>query len=336
MVAGIVLIGLSCGSAYAGSLPDEGWDVPIVMHASDYDMGTVWRNLDGSPASPGVYDDPHNQLMRIAPSGFDYGEDTWGIVQIDNIWKGFILTDHTSIKLLPSTPDLWSIGDDNMELWGVFYGHRDTKVIVNPDGSQISYGSGIQFDIWAQPMGTFAGVHGPAVNKQFGSADRLAQDRYAGIGFDAGGNAVVGAQLWMSMAGVAGFISAQPAASFNGTYYPEGIPGQGNDAGGAKLWGEFDDPAPGDVAGVDYGTANATYDQDWYHSGFTNDVADIRLQIDTELNTGYTSDFDWLVTSSDPLQTWAPHVPEPATMVLLAIGGLSILCKRSRKTDAAS
>ena len=329
-------------TAQAGSFSSTGWNVPTVMHASDYDAGTVWRALDGTDPLPGIYNDPHNELLCVAPNGVDYGEDTWGIMSIDSIHEGFILTNHTAIKLTPSLPDLWSVGDDGMELWGIFYGHKDTQVIINPDGSQISYGSGIQFDIWAQPVGSFTGgpngVHAPL---GWGSADRLAQDKYAGVGYDAAGN-IIGttttpgdtsddAFLWMTMAGAPGFFSSQPAASFNGTYYPGGGGPQGvDDAGGAKLWGEFDDPGVGDVAGVDYGTANATYDLDWYHSGFTSDKADIRLQIDTEVNTAYSADFDWLVTSSDPLQTYA--VPEPVTMlgVFMGISGLAGYVRKRR------
>ena len=72
MVVVFLFVALGCASAGAGPLPAEGWDMPIFMHARNWDMGTVWQGASGA------YTDPHNDpaLTRVGPTGGIGNEDT--------------------------------------------------------------------------------------------------------------------------------------------------------------------------------------------------------------------------------------------------------------------
>jgi hypothetical protein len=351
------------GTSQAGSLSPTGWAEPIVIHASNYDQGTVYYDPDGNPddpddpdynplypyAAPGVYNDPHNQLAYDQANGAIDDEDTWGIMRMDQILPGYV--DEANWNIKPTgDPALWNLGDSGYELWAIFYGHTDEYVTINPDGSQNSLGSGMQFDVYAQPQGTFVSINEPLVNDQFGSGQRLAEDKYDGIGYewvDDGDNiveageiqAIAGSYLIISGYAQEGFFydPANPTQvsdyDFASQFWPQGGPPGSAGDGEAQMWLSLYEE--GNAEGHAVGTANDTFNQDWFHSQISDATADMRLQIDTFLVNDNTDVYDWLVTSSDPIQTYG--VPEPVTMlgVFMGIGGLTNYMRKRKGLSLA-
>jgi hypothetical protein len=348
MVTTFVLI--ISGTTQAGTFSYSGWNLPVRYHLTNYDQGVVWVNPDGSNPDPGFYQDPRVAgdspawvdpisglpdpfndpvLMPVGMDGaMTPNEDTWGIVRLDQISEAFV--DEMHFNLEPTgDPALWNLGDPDpagtpMEVWGIFYGNTDKWVQVELDGGQQIMGDGLKFKIWAQPLGSFSDVHGPLGNKQFGSADRLAADIYAGIGYDEFGVPIPGASLWLSGEMVDGFL-IEPDTGVRAHTIATQFEGIGNLDGEAQMWSEYwggPDAQPGDGP---VGSANQAWDYNWYWADFgTNPdyVADMRLQIDNKAVTDQNAIWDWEVTSSDPGQMYG--VPEPMTMLGVFLGVSSL------------
>ena len=216
---------------------------------------------------------------------------------------------HRKLLINSAQLPLWNLGDEGVEIYGIFWGHKDTYLEVFDSSNQHTLGSGMKYKLFVQPFKTFAtqiqAATGSSFGEQkFGSAQRLGPDKYVGVGYDAAGAPIPGAYLWLSGEGAPGFIGIP------GLYDPSWTLGTqfwtaGGKDGEAHIWIEYDDAI--DIAGVDYGTANPTYDKDWFWSAVDPTCkADVRLQIDTYSvdHSLVPDEFDWLVTSSDPMQMW--------------------------------
>ena len=329
LVAAALMLTIS-GTTQAGTLRANGWNLPVRYHLTNYDQGAIWLNSDGSFPTEGFYGDP--RAAGLVPFGVDNpmspNEDTWGIANIDQIRRAWVDENHNNLE--PHIePALYNIGDPDssgtpMELWGMFYGETDEWLYVTGAGGQEVMGSGLKFQIWAQPLGAFESVHGPIGNKQFGSADRLAVDRYAGIGYDAANNPIPGAYLWLSGEAPDGFL-IEPDTGIRDHQMASQWAAPGNLDGEAQLWAEFWGGDDAQITDGPVGSANQAWDYNWYWAdmGANPDyVADMRLQLDNKMVADQNDIWDWEVTSSDPGQMYG--VPEPITMLGVFLGVSSL------------
>ena len=307
----VSLIASLGGQTLAGEFSATGWELPIRFHLTDYDQGTVWLNPDGSFPAPGFYGNPRD--AGLIPVGVDNpmvpNEDTWGIATIDQIREAYVDENHYNLE--PQLqPPLWSIGEPDpsgtpMELWGIFYGETDKWLYVTAAGGQETMGSGLKYEIWAQPLGTFEIVNGAIESKQFGSAQRLDFNKYAGIGYEADGDPIPGAQLWLSGQAAPGFVSVTDRTLEMASQWAT----PGNLDGEAQLWVELWGGPDAQLTDGPEGTANAAWDNGggWYQSdlGINPDYqADMRLQLDNKMVGNQIGPWDWEVTSSDPGQLY--------------------------------
>jgi hypothetical protein len=270
----------------------EPYNGPIKLKFQNWDVGTLYNVADGVYTGEAAL----NGLTQTPPPSRFGIEDTWGVVQLTDI-----------IGVNGNVP-LWSYLTAPTEVTGLFWGERDTSLIQTTDGSgnvtQQIEGVGLHIAFWEDP------------NKDLGDPRLL----YAGTGntgtarrtgattFD---GATEGTLLW-TLDSVAGFGTG--GNEFFATFSPSGniiFPGY-NSVGGA-LADFVTNPAG-------TGTQNPP-------NGFflDNPGADWRVTW-----TGVHDPMNvFEVLSDDPIL--ATTVPEPATMVLVALGGLGVLFGRKRK-----
>ena len=323
LMAAALMLTIS-GTTQAGSFSADGWDMPVVMHLTNWDQGTIWLGADGT------YNDPYNQLFRIGPNGAHGDEDAWGIARIDQIMPGYPSEDHKNV--LPTGADaLYNDGDSGMEIFVMFWGEQDKWTQLATDSitgaqSQLVLGEGMKVEFWAQPDDTFVNTYGMTSTDEelFGSAGRWVDgnhETYLGIGHDAVGGIIPGASLWGSGSASPGFM-APPTfpepynfdVDFKTQFWPAGTQN-----GEGEMYWDLEQ-----VTSAGEGTANETWDNDWYWSQYwPGETADIRLEFNTSLvGPGHPAQYDWLVTSSDPMQTYG--VPEPVTMLGVFLGVSSL------------
>ena len=160
------------------------WDGPVVFHATMVNSSTIY----GTEAN-GLY--PINALTPTYGPGAMPGEDSWGILVVDSIHKGYIDTNN-NIQKYEVEPAIWKHGDGGSQLIGMYYGESDIAVQMNSDLSQTAYGVGVQFDVYDQPVGSFEGWDG-------GSADRTGVNTYDTVGGAGGiGGGSLGGALYTS------------------------------------------------------------------------------------------------------------------------------------------
>ncbi|MCX5677272.1 MAG: PEP-CTERM sorting domain-containing protein [Planctomycetota bacterium] len=241
-------------------------------------------------------------------------EDGWGIFYINAIMAD------------PGVTTFWSAAaDPTREIVGLYYGAVDTAVAVDANGIQQVSAAGLFIDFYEQPKGTF--------DPTFGSAYRLAFDKYRGVGFDAAGNLIADAKLLMRLESTDNTAWAwQTAASdidgdgdpdgdFVASFVPAAVP-VGSGTGKSNMfvdlvggdWVPFVEQAPNYFPLTD-NRFGSSVDADM-HAGQDFDPAALGPS-------------DWTITSDDP--TRGHFIPEPVTMVLVAFGGLGVLFGRKRK-----
>ncbi|KPK49026.1 MAG: hypothetical protein AMK72_05565 [Planctomycetes bacterium SM23_25] len=298
---------------------NQPWNGPLVMHVTNWDMGTIWTGVPGTYCPATV-----PPLGRIAPPGAIGGEDGWGLVRIDTIHKGMATGPNTIIMDPVDPAPLWVHGQDGRELAGIFWGLTDVNVQIGA-ASFTTESVGMQFEIWDQPVTSFnGGVPGSA------GRSLVNPNQYLTVGTPGG---VVGASLWVSGASSPGFVGALcpmgPDVEFVSTFNPNLAVGKL--AGSANVY--FD------LTGGDWGPlptpTGMTMDTNFFQgtdiAGNPED-ADWYLQITAYSNNpaNVPGGFDWTATSSDPITTEV--IPEPITMagMLLGIGCLGRYVRRRR------
>ncbi|MBE3096615.1 MAG: PEP-CTERM sorting domain-containing protein [Planctomycetes bacterium] len=319
LLAGCFLTVVS-SPAWAGAINfTQPWSGPIVLHLTDYDMSTVYSGPAGiypridTAAGLAVFT-AAGGIVSTAP-GSVAGEDGWGVFTVDQILTGTVLGPN-SIQATGTI--LWSNGQDGAELVGMFYGLNDVNLRINVDGSQTVDSAGMLYDFYAQTLGTF--------NPNQGSAGRTGAGAYLTVG---GPGGVGGASNWVGGDAATGFIApltgvAPPNIEQKSGFDPTlAVPFA---AGRADV---FFDVTRGDLGPGMPVTLDTNFFQGADSTGPT--TADIYLAITTYANNpkNVPGGFDWTVTSSDPASTSV--TPEPATMVLVALGGLGVLFGRKRK-----
>jgi len=354
LVVGLVLA--VSGTAGAVAIPfTQAWGAPapgapVNMHAVNWAMGSVYTGFDlgGVPVPLGVYI-PAPTLAKTPPTGGMPGEDGWGIFQIDQIFKGNLVGVNNIVRIDPANP-LYDIATANggVEIFGIYQGRVDLFVRFNDENgsgvldagdSQTIEFAGDAVDVYAQLLGTAdaettAFLGAAAVIGDAGSSGRLATGDYVGIGFDSAGAALPAgvATLALTLAGETGYMGREAVAAIpvegRATFFPSGLSGSGevdifySVTGGTEVltWNG------GDFAGLtDVGIFTPTK-----VVGAPYDGADFKIHV-TDQAVAPVGDYDWLVTSSDPI-TAAVIIPEPITMIgaLMGLGGVAGYIRRRR------
>ncbi|MCD4699406.1 MAG: PEP-CTERM sorting domain-containing protein [Phycisphaerae bacterium] len=275
----------------------------ITIKMTAFDVGTVYPAL--GPAGTAVgYTGP--------PGAAGVGG---GVAAVDGIPGQTPTSGALTVGLYPGQEDSWGIGkitriqDANgdaiwtsafkqAELTIYFWGEQDFFVEQMDSGNQRIDGVGMHFDIYEEPLPSAT-----AFNATGGTAARTPANTYP---------TVTDGALVLSGVSVAGFINGPgvgggTATEFESRFNATSLTGDGEAyislIGGADL---------------------AQFDTDFFLSPFGLGTADFRLQFDTSP----TSVSDWLVTADDPVKG---YVPEPASLSLLVLGGLAVICRKRRK-----
>lgn len=257
-------------------------------------VGAGETTLDGLPSNPAL------------GTGFNPGEDSWGIARV------------TSIEDSLGLASLW-VPSAGAEMSVMFYGVKD--YYVDATGTQqTTNGTGMILDIYLDTT--------PDYNSNLGSAGRTAFDAYS---------TVSDGELVLRLVSIGGHINigtdeGGADAQFKSIFFPSTNTGEGSAylsvVGG--VWASaFDSDVFDGSAGV------AGFDPAYAANilaGLDYDPADAYLKFETFPNI---TNSDWLVRSNDPLrlQLVEPTIPEPITAAtgMIALGALSMAATRRRK-----
>ena len=297
------------------------WNGPTQWTLVDVDSGTLWTvPVSTGPVSVGTPGFPAFPLTK-APGAIADGthtsgfEDTWGVFQVVSIYKGYITPGGTIARMTGSGSLLWveKLTDDR-EIVGTFWGLEDLAITTSNTGAQTIQSRGLELLLYDQKFGTFAAAGGTSN----GSADRI------GTGYDGiGPNSVDGTSVaWMHATSSPGFLGDGTFATEFIANFDPNVLTPGATAGSAEFYVDVDSTV---------GQGGALYGLGDWHQGVGGETADLRFVITVSANnpTNTPGGFDWTVTTTDDVD--GSMVPEPATMVLVALGGLGMLLRRRGK-----
>lgn len=293
VVAIVGIICLSSAIASASIIP-AGYNGPVVIKLQSYAAATVYTS-SGSAVGAGAV----NALPQIPagggmviPSGPYAGqtEDSWFIFKV------------TSIET-PSTEQLWVSGKDGQELVGIAYGGVDVAVGVS---GLAALTDGLHVDLYTQLAGTFNASHGSAYRTGYAS--------YTGV---------TGGTLFLSADAIPGIGITTDLAAIDPLTFSGLLPTFSSRSLLARTDLYLDVQ---DGVGTDGSKFLPTPKTDIFGGGA---FADLYATSSFILNNGLTVPIvgDWGFIGNDPVRG---YVPEPATLGLLAIGGLALIRRRRR------
>jgi len=287
--------------------------------------------LPQTPAPPGAMPivKPQVGLGGIGGALLGNVEDFWGVIQIQEI-----IAD-------PGGTVFWSGAvDPQTEIVGLLYGGVDTYVAIDPaTGVQTVSAAGLFLDLYAQPKGTF--------DETLGSAGRVAFDKYEGVGYDAAGVLIPGADLLLALestddkapadATLASDIDGDgdPDGDFTATFTPNPPP-LGAGTGESSLfwdivggtWGPVPPPHSEEEVACHYEVEQFYFPNRDPRFG-SSQFGDMHSGQDFDPAAHGPS--DWIVTSDDPTRGFH-YIPEPVTLVgaFLGIATLGGYLRRRR------
>lgn len=307
-------------AAPAGAIIIPGDTGYAVFKSNTWDSGTIYAGPDG------VYD-PANlpgNVIAIPGPGNKPGEDTWGIVRVEQSFVGdFAGPPPASQDVSTVGSAVWNSGDDGRELVGIFWGASDKVITINgsgtPNATQSAVGSGLKFMLWDQAVGTFTN---PGSGNGIGSADRGANPwEFLGLGT----NYDPTAKVALTGYAVGGYLDpTDPTIDFSTLFFPNP-----STFGSANTFMEVGDlgldlNGDGNIDDDDVGFLNEKVDMNIFtpfHAGYPK--ADLHLTMATLANNplnipGYDGGYDWTATDFDHIDMGV--VPEPITMLGLVFG----------------
>ena len=312
LIGGLVLAVSSPANAF---MFDVAYNGPITIHLTNWDEGTLYYNL----AQGVVYTDAQLHALPTANpgGGLPYrslgvnaynlvgdpnalnGSDTWGIFKVDQIQNSYSAT-------------LWSdggLGGD--QILAIFYGERDTYLKETPLGggmyTQDIHGKDMHIAFFEKNPSNFSSAPGPG----------------GGTGYPSGGiypTVTDGTLIW-TMNSVPGYDIGFPSDEFFDTY----TSGAGVNSSVGHLMADM-----GSVPLYGTGPLNPMLDTNSIDAFLGLSKVDVAISFTASSDpTQYPDLGSWLLESKDPMN--ANIVPEPVTMVLVALGGLGVLFGRKRK-----
>lgn len=303
-VAGIVAMLCAASSPAFAAFDLGGYMGPIVIQYTNYDMSAQYGSgaFGNTIAQCDALQVGSVTGSYVIPAGYEYAgeqEDGWGIFKVTSI-----LTDNDVEQTL------WVDGQDGQEIVGMFYGLVD--VCVDNDLA-IVLSDGYMLDLYIQDAGQYTEVNG--------SSARVAFNKYAGIGYDAGGNMLADAELLLESKTVPGsldysaYFGSTETVSHTSTMvdsyaFMDAVGGSWYDNGNiyiGRSWPEVPNSVPaGQVVADAYVTSGVVY-----YGTTPNETA------------------DWDYKSTDPVRL--TYIPEPMTMGVLLSGAVALLGSRRRR-----
>jgi hypothetical protein len=305
---------------------------PVTMKFRNWDTGTLYIDQDGTTVGEANMDTLAT-VPGFPPDSFGVGEDSWGVVQLTEIWGA--QNQMLWSGAIPGTP----------EITGLFWGERDTYLDQDSSGVgviQKIHGIGFKIAFYEDAnndLGNPPGAYGGSGN--VGTDRRTSEAVFEG--------ATEGNLLWTGNS-VPGFNALFPNDEFFTDFSPSGAVaawGGLNAFGGmfvdlGTVYTDGADGAPG-VVGVDddgngvvddIGERGFAGSDDVAMLGSGNNLFDTSEPVDWRI--AFTGKPDgtgeFLVLSDDPIDTIIV-IPEPITMfgMLLGVGGIARYVRRRRR-----
>ena len=315
--------------AWAAITLRQAYNGPVTLKFTSWDMGVVYTppaGLIDTTANVNAYEVANGLVYPAAAGGLYYDtfgvasnnanynvamrEDGWGILAVTEIYKsGTDSTDPANI--------LWMPNDGGKELTMLFYGMVDNAVAPNGAGGVYIQSQGVRFDLYENPFGSFTAATGQLQ----GSAGRIGFNQYNGI-TNAGG---VLSLEGVTMAGIGKITGSTGPDEFLASFAPNVVGGVVQPTGSGTF---------GALLELNAATALLQRDYDQFNTDGMPLGADLTANGTTVPNDGTATEnhqviADWTVLNEDPFR--GNVIPEPATMVLVALGGLGVLFGRKRK-----
>ena len=196
----LTTIAIACviltAAGLAGAAGGPPWNGTFYAHMDNYDASRTYTGFlaDGTtPVTPGVEYTPA-QLQYFQPTSADSADETsWGVFRFQQVLRGEVTGPNTITKVPAPGNVLWTEGDGNRELVGIFYDRRDISVTftdvghkdgdgVVPDESlyyQIIKADNTKYKMWYQTWGHYDNGDG-------GPDTRVAIDNYPTVGDEPG------------------------------------------------------------------------------------------------------------------------------------------------------
>jgi hypothetical protein len=291
LIGGLVLGVGAQAQAIVFNQPYQG---PISMKFINWDVGTLYSVPDGTYTGGAALDG----LTQTPPPNSFNGEDSWGVA---------MLTDIVGVN---GNIPLWNWETAPYQVTALFHGEKDTYLKQTTDGSgnitQDIHGTGFEiawYEDYNKDLGDPRDKYVSSSN--VGTARRTSATTFEG--------ATEGTLLW-TLKSIPGF--GPGTDEFFTTFSPSGniIFSQFNAVGGML---------------ADFTTLSVGTGAENPPNGFFLDSAGADWRIAFTGTQMGTPTGGFMVLSNDPITATA--IPEPATLALVALGGLTVLFRRKRK-----
>ncbi len=139
---------------------------PLIFKTFNYEVSTLYVGTPGNTyfrdagvpgydpnnATHKLFSDPSLTILRPTDKGLLPGEDTWGLMDVTQLWDG-TTTGGPGTPLIQGS-NYWNRGDANQYLMGMFYGGQDQIVQIATPTIQVITASNLQFNLFDRTLGS--------------------------------------------------------------------------------------------------------------------------------------------------------------------------------------